>query len=94
VHQIHQGALPGAEEEHAAAQDAVCAVQSVDGAPPIAGGAGMSAPENRQGAAKAVQAPRNGAAKQGSSAAKTASIASSENIGLVALTNPSYSGHP
>ena len=57
---IHQGALPGFEEEHAAAQDAVCTVQSVDGAPPIAGGSGMSAPEDRQMAAKAVQMARKG----------------------------------
>ncbi|MNV30883.1 Transposase DDE domain protein [compost metagenome] len=45
----------GGEEEHAADQDAVCAVQSVDGAPSIAGGAGMSAPENRQIATKAAK---------------------------------------
>ena len=57
---IHQGALPGIEEEHVAAQDAVCAVQSLDGAPSIAGGAGMSAPEIRQMAAKAVQMARKG----------------------------------
>ena len=39
---------------------AVCAVQPVNGAPPIAGGAGMSAPENRQGASKTVQMARRG----------------------------------
>ncbi len=66
---IHEGALPAAEEEHAAAQDAVCAVQSLDGAPPIAGGAGMSAPEIRQMAAKAVQESRTGLGKQGPRAA-------------------------
>ena len=48
------------EEEHAAAQDTVCADQSVDGAPPIAGGAGMSAPANRPEAAKAARMSRNG----------------------------------
>ena len=47
-------------EEHAAAQDAVCAIEPVDGAPPIAGGAGISAPENRAQAAKAAQTARKG----------------------------------
>jgi hypothetical protein len=54
----------------------------------------MSAPEDRQGAAKAVHASRNGAAKQGPSAAQAAFIALSESAGLVALTHSSYSGHP
>ena len=52
---LNEGDVPGDEKEHAAAQDAVCAVQSVDGAPSIAGGAGMSAPEIRQTVAKAAK---------------------------------------
>ena len=49
--------LPGIEEEHTAAQDAVCAVQPVDGAQTTLeyGRAGMSAPKNGQGAATGAQ---------------------------------------
>lgn len=43
------------------AQDAVCALEPMDGAPSIAGGAGMNAPANGQGAAKAAQMARKGA---------------------------------
>ena len=45
---LRQGALPGIKEKHAAAQNAVCAVELVDGAPSVAGRTGMSASENRQ----------------------------------------------
>lgn len=45
---LRESALPGIEEKHAAAQDAVCAVEPVDGPAPIDGDAGMSAPESRQ----------------------------------------------
>ena len=38
----------GIEEKHAAAQDAVCAIEPVDGPAPIDGGAGTSRPESRQ----------------------------------------------
>ena len=55
-----EGMQPMIEEEHAAAQDAICAVQPVDGAPPIAGGEGVSAPANGHMAAKAVQMARTG----------------------------------
>ena len=34
---LYEGALPGVEEDHVAAQDAVCAVQPVDGAPYLDG---------------------------------------------------------
>ena len=50
----------GAHEEHAAAHYAFCAIEPVDGAPPIAGGAGISAPENRAQAEKAAQTARKG----------------------------------
>ena len=39
-----EGALPRAQEEHRAAQHAVCAVQAVDGPAKFAGRAGMSGP--------------------------------------------------
>jgi hypothetical protein len=45
---------------HVAAQDAVCTIEPVDGAPPTAGGAGMSASANRPEAAKAARMTRNG----------------------------------
>ena len=43
---LQAGALPGLDEEHLADQDAVCALQSVDGAPQADGCAGMSASKN------------------------------------------------
>ncbi len=48
---LYQGALPGAEEEYLAAQNAVCAVQLVDGSAQADGGQGMSAPESGKEAA-------------------------------------------
>ena len=91
---INQGALPGSEEEHVTAQDAVCAVQPVDGAPPIAGGAGMCAPEDRQGAATAARKASGQPKSKAHLQEKRAASAPSENCGLVALTNSSCSGHP
>ena len=85
---------PGAHEEHAADQDAVCAIEPVDGAPSIDGGAGLSAPEDRQMAAQAVQLTSKAMKRSSEDASKTAAITSSENLGPVALTNQSFSGHP
>ena len=45
---LRESALPGFEEKHAAAQNAVCAVKPVDGSAPIDGSAGMSASESNQ----------------------------------------------
>lgn len=47
----------------------------MDGAPSITGGAGMSAPENRQVATKAVQMARKGVKKWCEDASNTAAIA-------------------
>ena len=52
---LWQGALPGIEEKHVAADDAVCVVKSVDGAPSITEGSGMSAPKNGPRAAKVAK---------------------------------------
>jgi hypothetical protein len=66
----------------------------VDGAPSIDGGAGLSAPEDRQMAAQAVQLTSKAMKRSSEDASKTAAITSSENLGPVALTNQSCSGHP
>ena len=44
---LREGALPGLEETHPAAQNAVCSVKPVDDAPPVAGRTGMSASESK-----------------------------------------------
>ena len=44
---LREGTLPGPEEKQAAAQNAVWAVEPVDGSPPTDDGAGMSASESR-----------------------------------------------
>ena len=52
---LHEGALPGAQEEHGADRDALCTVQSVDGAPCAdanTGSPGVSGPKNGAKAAK------------------------------------------
>ena len=46
------GALPGLEEDHSAVDDAVCAIEFVDGVRQTGGDTGMSACENRQSAKK------------------------------------------
>ena len=51
-------------KEHAAAQDAVCAIEPVDGAPPTAEGAGMSAPGDRAQTAKGPKGNRLGFAPE------------------------------
>ena len=66
----------------------------MDGAPSIAGGAGMSAPEDRQMSAQSVQLTSKVMKRSCEDASKTAAITSSENLGPVALTNQSCSGHP
>lgn len=53
------GALSGLEEEHAAAQDAVCAVQPVDGAPSIAGSSGMVRLKTGEGPSKRCRWPES-----------------------------------
>lgn len=55
-----RGALPGAEEEHAATEDVICVIEPVDGATSIAGCTGMSASEKREQAAKMAQTVRKG----------------------------------
>ena len=45
---VSQGALPWAGQEHNAFEDAVYAVQYLDGAPPVDGGDRISAPKKRQ----------------------------------------------
>ncbi|WP_374671075.1 hypothetical protein, partial [Acidovorax temperans] len=57
---------------------AVCTIEPVDGAPPIAGGAGMSASANRQGGRKSGANGLNGREKWLHDASKTAAIASSK----------------
>ena len=57
---VCESALQRAEEKHAAAQDAVCAIQFMDGQVPLDGGAGMSVSESRETAlnrAKMLQCP-------------------------------------
>lgn len=73
---LYQGAQPGAQEKDAADQDAVCAIESVDGAPSIAGGAAMSAPENRAQTAKSAQMARKGK-NNGANPGKSSAISSS-----------------
>jgi uncharacterized protein involved in type VI secretion and phage assembly len=46
--QLRQGTLSGIEEEHGPTGHTVCAFQLMDGAEQIMGGAGISAPANRQ----------------------------------------------
>jgi hypothetical protein len=55
---LRQGQVPGAGQEHGQPDDAVCAVQPVDGAQTTFehGGTGMSAPENGQ---RAVNGDKN-----------------------------------
>jgi hypothetical protein len=55
---LYQGALPGAQEEHVAAQDAVCTIEPVDGAPPFC--AAQQDESDGPEAAKAAQMTRNG----------------------------------
>lgn len=55
-----QGALPGGEEEHGAAQDAACAVKPVDGALCADGGTGTSASANRAKTAEVKNALSRG----------------------------------
>ena len=69
---------PGAHEEHAADQDAVCAIEPVDGAPSIAGGAGISAPEHRQESTSAEQTARKDVKNGAKTPVKTVAVASSE----------------
>jgi IS5 family transposase len=54
---LRQGQVPGAGQKHGQSDDAVCAVQPVDGAQTTLeyGRAGMSAPKNGQGAATGAQ---------------------------------------
>ena len=66
----------------------------MDGAPPIAGGEGMSAPANSRAAAAAAQVAPTRGTKQGGTAGKTVSIAPDEKLSLVARAKPSCSGHP
>ena len=54
----------------------------------------MSASEDRQMAAQAVQLTSKVMKRSCEDASKTAVITSSENLGPVALTNQSCSGHP
>ena len=63
-------ALPGAQEEHAAAQDAVFAIEPVDDAPSFTGGAGMIAPGSRARYAKAAQLARKGMKRSAKTRAK------------------------
>lgn len=64
------------------------------GALPIAGGAGMSAPEDSQMAAKAARSASGRPKSKDHQQAKRVASARSGICGLVALTNSSCSGHP
>ena len=52
---VCESALPGFEEKHAVAQNAVCAVKPVDGTPPTDGCTGMSALKNTTSALNRVE---------------------------------------
>ena len=54
----------------------------------------MSAPANRQGTTKAVQMAREGVGNGATTRAKRLRSHHLKNLGPVALTNQSYSGHP
>ena len=54
---VREGALPGLEEKHTAAQNPVCAAKPVDGPAPVAGRTGMSASESRAAALNGVEQP-------------------------------------
>lgn len=55
---VCEGALPGPEEKHAAAQNAVCAIELVDGTAPVDSNAGMSASKSREIALHRAKRPQ------------------------------------
>ena len=89
-----KGALPWAQEEYGTVGDAVCTVQSLDGARQIARSAGMSAPENRELALiSAKQACRS--LKNAPFANREAGkIRDAESTGPASPSAVSYSDHP
>jgi hypothetical protein len=64
------------------------------GAPPIAGGAGMSVSANKTNSRESWKKRPQGNKSKAHLHAKRAAFALSENGDLVALTNSSCSGHP